>query len=151
MCPAREHANAFSELTDPVEQRRRLEAQVAAQAAAVAAAREAAAAEGVAVDDGDDAPFEVRGVHSYMFECIYRNYYKYSDHKLRMGPSESSFQSSRVPKVCGRASEVWSGARSVQKSYNSYGMYITVLVVEIDSTDLARPFSNPCAGRTRPR
>jgi hypothetical protein len=29
-----------------------------------------------------------------------------------MGPSESSSQSSRVPKSCGRASEVWSGARS---------------------------------------
>jgi hypothetical protein len=27
----------------------------------------------------------------------------------------------------------------------------TVAVREIDSTDLARPFSNPCAGRTRPR
>jgi hypothetical protein len=34
------------------------------------------------------------------------------DHKLRMGPSELSFQSSRVPKICGQASEVWSGARS---------------------------------------
>ena len=31
-----------------------------------------------------------------------------------MGPSELSFQSSRVPKICGRASEVWSGARSAR-------------------------------------
>ncbi len=44
----------------------------------------------------------------------YRNYFKYSDHKLRMGPSESSFQSSRVPKVIGRASKIWSGARSAR-------------------------------------
>jgi hypothetical protein len=42
----------------------------------------------------------------------YRSCHNYSDLKLRMGPSESSSQSSRVPKRCGRASEVWSGARS---------------------------------------
>jgi hypothetical protein len=40
-------------------------------------------------------------------------YGKYSDLKLRMGPSESSRQSSRR-KICGRASEVWSGARSAR-------------------------------------
>jgi hypothetical protein len=39
---------------------------------------------------------------------------KYSDLKLRMGPSESSCPSSRFPKKCGRASEVWSGARSAR-------------------------------------
>ncbi len=44
----------------------------------------------------------------------YRSGNKYSDLKLRMGPSESSCQSSRVPKNCGRASEVWSGARSTR-------------------------------------
>jgi hypothetical protein len=38
--------------------------------------------------------------------AVYRTVNMYSDLKLRMGPSESSFQSSRVPKVCGRASEV---------------------------------------------
>jgi hypothetical protein len=43
---------------------------------------------------------------------FYGNFFKYSDGKLRMGPSKSSCQSSRVPKKCGRASEVWSGARS---------------------------------------
>jgi hypothetical protein len=43
---------------------------------------------------------------------IYRSCHNYSDLKLRMGPSESSSQSSNVPKSCGRASEVWSGARS---------------------------------------
>jgi hypothetical protein len=37
-----------------------------------------------------------------------------SDLKLQMGPSESSSQSSRVPKVCGWASEVWSGVRSAR-------------------------------------
>ncbi len=42
----------------------------------------------------------------------YRSGNKYSD--LRMGPSESSSQSSRVPQVCGRASEVWSGVRSAR-------------------------------------
>ncbi len=45
---------------------------------------------------------------------VYRTVNMYSDLKLRMGPSELSFQSSRVPKVCGRASEVWSGARSAR-------------------------------------
>jgi hypothetical protein len=39
---------------------------------------------------------------------VYRSCFKYSDGKLRMGPSESSCQSSRVPNVCGRASEIWS-------------------------------------------
>jgi hypothetical protein len=43
---------------------------------------------------------------------LYGNCLKFSDGKLRMGPSESSCQSSRVPKKCGRASEVWSRARS---------------------------------------
>jgi hypothetical protein len=43
---------------------------------------------------------------------MYRSCHNYSDLKLWMGPSESSSQSSRVPKSCGRASEVWSGARS---------------------------------------
>jgi hypothetical protein len=45
---------------------------------------------------------------------IHRSGNKYSDLKLRMGPSELSFQSSRVPKNCGRASEVWDGARSAR-------------------------------------
>ncbi len=42
---------------------------------------------------------------------VYRSGNKYSDLKLRMGLSESSCQSSLVPKNCDRASEVWSGAR----------------------------------------
>jgi hypothetical protein len=45
---------------------------------------------------------------------IYRSGNKYADLKLRMGPSESRCQSSSVPKNCGRASGVWSGARSAR-------------------------------------
>jgi hypothetical protein len=52
--------------------------------------------------------------HTHTHTQTYRNYYKYSDHKLQMGPSEPSSRSSRVPKVCGRASEVWSGARNAR-------------------------------------
>jgi hypothetical protein len=44
----------------------------------------------------------------------YRSGNKYSDLKLRMCPSESSCQSSRIHKNCDRASEVWSGARSAR-------------------------------------
>jgi hypothetical protein len=44
----------------------------------------------------------------------YRTVNMYSDLKLRMGPSESSCRSSRAPKFCGRASEVWSGAQSAR-------------------------------------
>jgi hypothetical protein len=43
---------------------------------------------------------------------VYRSGNKYLVLKLRMGMSESSCQSSRVPKMCDRASEDWSGARS---------------------------------------
>jgi hypothetical protein len=39
----------------------------------------------------------------------------------------------------------------LQHSESVSWVQATVAVREIDSTDLARPLSNPCAGRTRPR